>query len=178
VSDDAAPTPSSTLRGEAVLADPLVAELLEARLIGVLATLDPDGGSHAVPLWFARHGDAVVFATGARSRKVRNLRRDARATLVVHDSRPGFEVCGASIQGRIELELGERARPLIDRVHRRYVSEEGLELAAAREFLGGDDAALVLRPESAVTWDERANPASSALREAGGALPIVPTHPR
>jgi hypothetical protein len=36
----------------------------------------------------------------------------------------------------------------------------------------------VLRPQSAVTWDERANPASSALREAGGALPLVPTHPR
>jgi PPOX class probable F420-dependent enzyme len=161
-----------------VLADPLVAELLDARLIGVLATFDPDGRVHAVPLWFARYGDAVVFATGARSRKVRNLRRDPRATLVVHDSRAGFEVCGASIQGRIEIELGERARLLIDHVHRRYVSEAGLELAAARAFLAGDDTALVFRSESAVTWDERANPASSALRAAGGALPLVPTQPR
>jgi hypothetical protein len=87
-------------------------------------------------------------------------------------------VCGASIQGRVEIWRGERARPLIERVHRRYVSEAGLALAAAKEFLAGDDVALVLRPESAVTWDQRDNPATVALRDTAGALPLVPTHPR
>ena len=175
---DAAATPSRRLRGVSVLSDPLVSELLHARSVAVLATVERDGAVHAVPLWFALVDDSVVVATGSSSRKVRNLERDPRATLVVHDSRPGFEVCGASIRGCVEIVRGETARPLIERVHRRYVSDEGLALPAAREFLAGDDVAVVFRPDAAVTWDERANPASSTLRAIGGALPLEPTSPR
>jgi PPOX class probable F420-dependent enzyme len=175
---DASTTPSRPLRGASVLGYPLVRELLEARLVAVLATLEPDGAVHAVPLWYAPFENGVVLATGSGSRKVRNLERDARATLVLHDSRPGFEVCGVSLRGAVEIVRGDAARPLIDRVHRRYVSDAGLVLPEAQEFLAGDDVALLFRPATAVTWDERANPATAALTAAGGALPLEPTDPR
>jgi PPOX class probable F420-dependent enzyme len=178
VTADSASTPSRSLRGLEILSDDLVRELLDAPLVAVLATNEPDGGVHAVPLWFALVDDAVVFATGSSSRKVRNLERDARATLVVHDSRPGFEVCGASIRGRAQVVGGDAARPLIARVHGRYVSEAGLALPEARQFLSGDDVALVMRLEAAATWDERANPAAAALAAVGGGLPLRPTTPR
>src|SRR5262245_29119679 len=119
---DATPTPSRDLRGAAILADPLVRELLDARLIAVLTTLEPDGSVHAVPLWYALDGDAIVFASGGRSRKIRNLRRDPRATVVLHDSRPGAEVCGASIRGRSEVVEGAEAVVLIRLVHSRYLT--------------------------------------------------------
>lgn len=89
------PAPSKLLADGTVLADALVCELLEARLIGVLATSDPVRSIHAVPMWFALDEDCVLLATGSQSRKVRNLELDPRATLVVHDSRPGFE-CAAT----------------------------------------------------------------------------------
>lgn len=178
MTQDAAPSPSLELRGEAILADSLVRELLEARLIGVLATLERDGSIHAVPMWLAAGDGAILLATGSRSRKVRNLERDPRATLVLHDSRPGFEVCGASIRGRVEIVHGEAAAALVERVHRRYVTEAGEKLPAAAEFLGSDDVALRLVPEAAVTWDERKSPAAEALRAAGAALPLEPTAPR
>jgi PPOX class probable F420-dependent enzyme len=171
------PTPSVELRGKAVLGDRLVAALCAARLVGVLATIEPDGSVHAVPMWVAPTERAILLATGSRSRKVRNLERDPRATLVLHDSRPGAEVCGASIQGRVELVRGAPAKPLIDRVHRRYVSEDGLALPAVREFLTFDDVALRFVPERAVTWDERPSAAARALRESGGALPLEPSTP-
>jgi PPOX class probable F420-dependent enzyme len=166
------------LRGDAVLADAVVSELLAARLVAVMATLEPDGAVHAVPLWFAVIDDGVVFATNAASRKVSNLLRDARATVVLHDSRPGFEVCGASLRGRAEVVTGTAAKPLIAAVHRRYVRPAGLALAEAHAFLSGDDVALVFRPEAAFTWDERTNPATAALRQIDGGLPLVPTTPR
>jgi hypothetical protein len=50
-------------------------------------------------MWYAPHDGVVLFATSSKSRKVRNLEGDPRATLVLHDSRPGYEVCGASIVG-------------------------------------------------------------------------------
>lgn len=172
------PTPSRRLVGEAVLGDPLVCELLTMWLIGVLATLEPDGSVHAVPMWPTPGEGAILLATGSRSRKVRNLERDPRATLVLHDSRPGLEVCGASFRGRVEIVRGDVAAPLIAQVHRRYVTEDGLRLRAAAEFLEGDDVALRLVPEAAVTWDERGSDAARALRAPGAAFALEPTLPR
>ena len=172
------PTPSVELRAEGVLADQLVRELLAARLIGVLATLEPDGSVHAVPMWLAPNDGAILLATGSRSRKVRNLERDPRATLVLHDSRPGAEVCGTSMRGRVELVRGESARPLVERVHRRYVNDAGLRLPEVRDFLSSDDVAVRFIPEAAVTWDERPSAAARALRAPEAAFPLEPTTPR
>lgn len=166
------------LRGEGVLADELVQELLSARSTGVLATLEPDGSVHAVPMWLAPSEGAILLATGSRSRKVRNLEQDPRATLVLHDSRPGAEVCGTSMRGRVELVRGGSALPLVESVHRRYVSDAGRRLPEVGDFLSSDDVALRFIPEAAVTWDERRSAAARAMRAAEAALPLEPTTPR
>ena len=172
------PTPSRLLRGPHVLADPLVQELLASRLVAVLATFDAPGGIHAVPMWFAVDDAAIVLATGSASRKVANLRRNSLATVVVHDSRPGFEVCGVSVRGAVELVEGAEARPLVERVHRRYVDAVSVTDPSVEAFLASDDVALRLYPEQAFTWDERQSEASRALTARGGALPLAPTTPR
>jgi PPOX class probable F420-dependent enzyme len=172
------PTPSRLLRGSAVLRDSLVRELLDARLVAVLATFDPERGLHAVPVWYAAVSDGVVLATGSQSRKVRNLQREPRAALVVHDSRPGFEVCGVSLAGTVEIVRGAAARPLIDAVHKRYVLGAAQSDPAVADYLDSDDVALRFVPESALTADERSSAAAHRLRLVGGALPLVPTTPR
>ena len=172
------PVPSRRLHGDSVLADTLVRYLLEARLIAVLATRDPAMSIHAVPMWYALDDDCVVLATGARSRKVRNLQRDPRATFVLHDSRPGFEICGTSISAKVEIVRGTQALGLVDSVHSRYVAAGADEDSEVRRFLASDDVALRLRPSTALTWDERSSSASAALRARGGALPLVTTDPR
>jgi PPOX class probable F420-dependent enzyme len=172
------PTPSRDLRGAAVLRDPLVQELLAARLVAVLATLGPGGWVHAVPMWIAPADGAILLATGSSSRKVRNIEHDPRATLVVHDSRPGAEVCGVSMRGRAELVRDEAGVGEIARVHRRYVAESGLRLPEVAAFLASDDVAIRFVPEAATTWDERGSTAAAALRAAGAALPLEPTAPR
>ena len=162
----------------AVLHDPLVSELLAMRLIGVLATLEPDGSVHAVPMWLAPGDGAILLGTGSRSRKVRNLERDPRATLVLHDSRPGAEVCGASIRGRVEVVRGADAIPLVREVHRRYVGDARERLPEVEAFLGSDDVAFRFVPEAAFTWDERASDAAAVLRGSAAAFPLEPTSSR
>jgi PPOX class probable F420-dependent enzyme len=175
---EARPEPSRLLRAGRVLEDALVRELLAARLVGVLCTSERDGTIHAVPMWFALVGERIALATSSASRKVENLGRDPRATLVLHDSRPGTEICGVSIRGRVDVVRPPDADELVDAVHARYVAPDGLALPAASEFFASDDVALRLTPESAFTWDERGNAATEALREADGAFPLVPTTPR
>jgi PPOX class probable F420-dependent enzyme len=173
-----APTPSRDHDSGATLSDPLVRELLAARLVGVLATLRPDGVVDAVPMWYALEDDAVVLATGSRSRKVRNLVVDPRATLVLHDSRPGYEVCGASIVGTVEIVRSSAAQPLVELVHWRYLARESSDDESVRAFLDSDDVALRLTPTSSVTWDERGSDASQVVRARAWALPLVSTDPR
>jgi PPOX class probable F420-dependent enzyme len=156
-----------------MLSEPLAAELLPARLIANLATFNPDGTVHLVPMWFLLDGDVILLASGRRSQKVRNLERDPRATIMVHDSRPGFEVCGVSLVGRAEIVRGGEAARLVRRVHRKYVSERGLELRLAREFLGSDDVALRFYPEHALSWDERESNAARVLAASGEAYPLA-----
>ena len=172
------PTPSRQLVGDDVLADPLVQELLEARLVGVLATFDRRHAIHAVPMWYASSAGTVILATSSRSRKVRNLEADARATLVLHDSRPGYEVCGASIAGTAEVVRSPDAQALVELVHDRYLAAETAGDPTVEPYLASDDVALRFRPSSAVTWDERRSAASKAVRARGWALPLVPTAPR
>jgi PPOX class probable F420-dependent enzyme len=172
-----APTPSRRLEGAAALDEPLVADLLEKRLVGVLATHEPDGAIHAVPIWYARDGDAVVLATGSRSRKVANLLRDGGATLTLHDSRPGCEICGACLIGRAEVVEAKAAAPLVELVHGRYLAPGADELEPVRDFFASDDVAVRFRPVRAFTWDERDSDAASALRGTDLAYRLEPTSP-
>jgi PPOX class probable F420-dependent enzyme len=172
------PAASARLEGDAVLEHPLVRELLASPVACVLATLDPERVIHAVPMWFARDDDAILLATGRRSRKVGNLARDPRATLVVHDSRPGFEVCGVALEGRAEVACGPDAAAAIELVHRRYVVRDAEANEHVREFLASDDVALRFLPEAAWVWDERGSRANEELRRLGGALPLLSTAPR
>ena len=157
---------------------PLVRELLDLRLVGVLCTLDPVLTIHAVPMWYACDGRAVVFATSSRSRKVANLEDDPRATLTLHDSRPGYEVCGALLAGSVEVARGAAAAELVDLVHRRYLAVDAEADEAVAAYLASDDVALRLTPASGITWDERGSAASERVRARGWALPLASTDPR
>lgn len=172
---DPAPAPSSALEGPAVLADPLVRELLALRLVAVLGTIGRAGLPHLTPVWFAADGDSVLMATSSTSHKVANLGREPRAALVLHDSRAGFHVRGVSMTGRVEVLRGSEAAPLVELVHARYVDPAASQQAEVAGFLAADDVALRFRPERAWTWDQCATRADDALRTAGGALPLEPT---
>ncbi|SBW18161.1 TIGR03618 family F420-dependent PPOX class oxidoreductase [Protofrankia symbiont of Coriaria ruscifolia] len=50
-----------------------------------IVTIDPDGAPQASLVWMAFDGGDLVFGVEEHRRKVRNLRRDPRVTVVVHD---------------------------------------------------------------------------------------------
>jgi PPOX class probable F420-dependent enzyme len=170
--------PSRQHGGDTALSSELVRQLLAARLVGVLATLRADRTIDAVPMWYAAHHGEVLLATSSRSRKVRNLELDPRATLVLHDSRPGYEVFGASIAGSVEIVRPPDAQELVDVVHARYLLPEAASDPTVRGYLDSDDVALRLVPSSSVTWDERGSDAAKVVRARGWALSLETTAPR
>ena len=94
--------------------------LIDRALYGVLATVDGDGGPYAAPLSVVREGEWIYFHCAKEGRKLDNLRRNPRASLVcvggVHLPPDKFTAYyeSAMIFGPAEevLEEGEKIRAL------------------------------------------------------------------
>jgi PPOX class probable F420-dependent enzyme len=144
-----------------------VRELLEARLIANLATLNRDGSVHLVGMWFLWDGEAVLLPASGVTRKARNLERDPRATVMIDDSRGGFDLRGTTLLGRAEVVGGEEALELNRGIHRKYVTERGLGLQPVRAYLSTDDVTIRFRPERVSSWDLRGTDHGRALLATG-----------
>jgi PPOX class probable F420-dependent enzyme len=114
--------------GARVVADELAREILEARLIANLATFNPDGSIHLVAMWFLWDGEALLSPTHRRTRKARNLQRDPRATVMIDDSKGGFDLRGVTLVCEADIVDAPASQGLNRRVHLKYVTEPGLEL--------------------------------------------------
>jgi len=101
------------------MVDPDVRRALDATSIAHLATVLPDGSPHTVPVWIGARGDQIVFLTGPRSRKARNLRRDPRMALSIAPA--GNPLEPVIIRGRVAGWLeGDAAWEIIDQLSTKY----------------------------------------------------------
>lgn len=109
----------------------------------VLATVNPQGRAHAVPVWFRWDGEAFRIITGRGSTKHRNIGRTGRATLCVdeRDGRFRYVMVEGSVSVVDPVSYEERLA-----LHTLYRGEE-----AARRIVdrGGHEGMvlLMLRPE-------------------------------
>ncbi|HEV2999307.1 MAG TPA: pyridoxamine 5'-phosphate oxidase family protein [Solirubrobacteraceae bacterium] len=104
-----------TMSGEEV-----AAFLAEQRVV-VCATNGRDGFPHLMPLWYVvRDGDVWAW-TFAKSQKVRNLERDARATLQVEAGEQYHELRGVMLKCDVEIVRDtDRVRELGEEIFARY----------------------------------------------------------
>jgi PPOX class probable F420-dependent enzyme len=102
-----------------MMLNPEVRDHLDTAVVAHLATVLPDGSPHSVPLWVGTHGDHIVFLTGPRSRKARNLRRDPRVALSLTAIDNPFQP--VIVRGRVVGWLdGDEAWEIIDRIAMKY----------------------------------------------------------
>lgn len=93
-------------------------DLLERPLFGHLATVGPDGRPHVNPMWFEWDGSCLRFTHTNQRQKYRNLQRDARAAISIHD--PDNPYRYLELRGVVEaIEPDPEAR-MFDRLAERY----------------------------------------------------------
>jgi PPOX class probable F420-dependent enzyme len=73
----------SNRRAAIAMSDEEALAFLDEQRTVTCATLGRDGWPHLMPLWYVVRGGTIWAWTYAKSQKVRNLERDARATLQV-----------------------------------------------------------------------------------------------
>ena len=80
-----------------------VAAFLEASRRVQVATINPDGTPHVVPMSYVVIDGLLTIWTDPRSRKVVNLRRDPRITCLVEDGTTFAELRAVQLYGRAEF---------------------------------------------------------------------------
>jgi PPOX class probable F420-dependent enzyme len=80
------------------------------------ATVSPDGRPHVMPVWGVWLDGRLLFSSGLRSRKARNLAADPRCTLTTDDARDPVVVEG------VAERVTDRAAivPFLDAVNAKY----------------------------------------------------------
>ncbi len=138
-------------------------EFLERQPFAMLATHNPDGSIHLVPLSHIFEEGRFFFATSSSSRKARNLVARPEATVTV-DDRSTLEWVSAT--GTAELIRGQRSREINARLYRKSWTEADLE--TVRPLLERtEDVTIAITPRRWSAWDIRST-FFTALREAKG----------
>ncbi|MFZ0039744.1 MAG: pyridoxamine 5'-phosphate oxidase family protein [Solirubrobacteraceae bacterium] len=90
-------------RDQIKMGDEELAHFLEEQRTLICATNGVDGWPHLMPLWYViRDGDVWAW-TYAKSQKVRNLERDARATLQVEAGDSYDQLRGVMVEAETEI---------------------------------------------------------------------------
>jgi PPOX class probable F420-dependent enzyme len=134
-------------------------ELLELERIAVVSSLGTRGWPHSIPLWYVPRNGEVWIWTYAKSQKVRNLERDARATILVETGREYGELRGAMIEAEAELHRDfDTVIAFAEELTVRYaegISSVQGDAKAALEAQAPKRVAIRFKPVRTATWDHR-----------------------
>lgn len=157
-------------RSQIALSPTEQAELLASERVVIVATNGPRGVPHAMPMWFlVRESEAEPHPDGppgeiwiwtyAKSQKVKNLERDARATLLVETGNEYLELRGIQIEADVEIirdaaRVLEFGKELTIRYSDGIESIEG-DAAKAMEAQASKRVAIRFTPTRVASWDHR-----------------------
>jgi hypothetical protein len=127
-----------------------------------LATHLRDGGIHLVPRWFLWDGEAILIPTSHATQKARNLERDRRASVMIDDSRYGFDLRGITVIGEVTLLRAPESFPLNRSIHLKYITAAERDSELVDRYLSTDDLTIRLEPSRAYSWDLRQTGSASA----------------
>jgi PPOX class probable F420-dependent enzyme len=124
-------------------------EVLGQQLYAVLASRSPDDSVHAVPVIYLYAEGRIFIATSSATRKARNIAARADVTVTVEDRE---NIRWVSAAGRAELVTGPRSRELNDRLYRRWMTDEGLDVIAP-VLAADEDVTIAITPRRWLAWD-------------------------
>jgi PPOX class probable F420-dependent enzyme len=123
--------------------------LLDEPIVAVLATLRADGSVLLSPVWHEWRDEGFDVWTGTNDVKVRHLRRDPRASILVAESE--LPLRGVEVRGTARI-VEEDAHETAVRIAGRYLDPE-----KGADYVGSSGDAVIVRvePGELRVWDFR-----------------------
>ena len=124
--------------------DPHQLDFLRKRELCRLATASKAAKPHVVPVIYALDGENIVIAIDYKTKKLRNLRENPQAALVVDEYRPNHALM---IEGNCEiLERGKEYLRLLQILFDRFAYYRN------NPWGEGESPILKIKPTKAVMW--------------------------
>jgi PPOX class probable F420-dependent enzyme len=101
---------------------PELEQLLREASYAQIATLMPDGSPQLTQVWIDTDGTFIIVNTVATHQKVRNVRRDPRVAINVHDPTKPFRV--ANMRGTVVEITVDGADAHIDALAQKYLGAD------------------------------------------------------
>lgn len=124
-----------------------LADFLALPLVAALATFRRDGSVLLSPVWHRFRDGGFDVVSAPEDIKVRHLRRDPRASILVYDNEPQYR--GVEIRTTAQLLEVDRADVVLE-MSIRYLGREAGEAYAAES---ADSILIRLEPGHVRTWD-------------------------
>src|SRR5918999_2160369 len=146
-------------RDQIKLSDAEQRELIDSERTVVVATFGPRGWPHLMPMWYVPRDGRIWVWTYAKSQKVRNLERDARATLLIETGHEYNELRGVMVEAEAVIERDQDVvfgfgKDLTIRYSEGISSVEG-DAAEAMRAQSAKRVAIHFEPRRIATWDHR-----------------------
>ena len=103
-----------------------------------VATVRSNGAPHVAPVWFVLDENDLVFTTGAKSVKGKNLLRDPHVMISVDDERRPFAFVLVDGKADIKQLSPEQLLPWTTRIAERYVAPGQGDAYGKRNAIEGE----------------------------------------
>jgi PPOX class probable F420-dependent enzyme len=127
-----------------------IESFLSQPLIAKLGTINEDGTIHLAPIIFKYENGEFSIGTQAANRRVRNIKRVPRVSLLIDDPRPPFKA--VLIYGKAELDYEDVIEKRIAILEKYNPREQAIQMA---EMLCARWPAVIIRikPDRMVSFD-------------------------
>lgn len=112
--------------------------LLAGTRTAKVATVRANGSRHVAPVWFVLNDNELVFTTGSKSVKGKNLSRNPHVMISVDDERPPFAFVLVDGQAIVKRPSPGELLPWATRIASRYVGSEQADAFGKRNAVEGE----------------------------------------
>lgn len=135
---------------DAITTRPWVRDLLTQPLLARLATANPATlQPHVVPVWFEWDGEAIWISSFDSTRKMRDLERNPRVSIVIDSVDENGAVRGVVLEGKADV-INDPAVvvPRSTSIYVRYLGEDGVrQPEPASWIVDPENRVIVLHPQ-------------------------------
>ncbi|MDA3645776.1 PPOX class F420-dependent oxidoreductase [Saccharopolyspora indica] len=97
-------------------------DILSKRAFGHVATIGPNGEPQSSPVWIDWDGRYLKFSQTKTRQKYRNLKREPRISVSVHDPDQPYRY--VEVRGRVAKVEDDQDNRFIDKMAKKYLDED------------------------------------------------------
>lgn len=126
-------------------------QFLKSQKILRLATIDPSGNLHIVPVWYMYTNGKFYVGTNTSTRKAKNIKKNSKISFCVDIGVKSPDIVGVMGTGRARLLLKTNmVEPLAKKILLRYFTS--LKNKSAQQLLNQTDCIIEITPKNVTSW--------------------------